>query len=167
LVLDVGLDTCGGCNLIRKDSLPPGSTISSIANPPTIQAAQGEAIEVLGVVPLVLEVGGTGLADVVNFLVVSNLVVPALLGTPWINKKKLRTEPRTKEVVLDSGDNREIGLPIVETSGQSVVCVARAMTIAAFSEMHVPACTNRSGLSLIRPAYRGAHDYVHAKNGIL
>jgi transposase InsO family protein len=167
LVLDVGLDTCGGCNLIRKDSIPPGSTISSLANPPTIQAAQGEAIEVLGVVPLVLEVSGTGMADAVNFLVVSNLVVPALLGTPWINKNVLRIEPRTKEVVLDSGDNREIGLPIVETSGQSVVRVARAMTIAAFSEMYIPACTNRSGLSLIRPAYRRAHDYVHAKNGIL
>jgi hypothetical protein len=88
LVLDVGLDTCGGCNLIRNDSLPPGSTISSISNPPTIQAAQGEAVKVLGVVSLVLEVSGTGLADAVNFLVVSNLVVPALLGTPWINKTK-------------------------------------------------------------------------------
>jgi hypothetical protein len=116
---------------------------------------------------LVLEVSGTGLADAVNFLVVSNLVVPALLGTPWINKNVLRIEPRTKEVILDSRDHGEIGIPIVETSGQSVVRVAHSTTIPAFSEMYVSACTNRSGLSLIRPAYRGAHEYVHAKNGIL
>jgi hypothetical protein len=163
LVLDVGLDTCGGCNLIRKDSVPPGSTISSIEYLPTIQAAQGEALKILGVVSLILEVGGPGLADAVSFLVVSDLVVPALLGTPWINENVLRIESRTKEVVLDSRDNREIGLPIRETSGRSVVRVAQAMTIPAFSEMYTPACTNRSGLSLIRPPYREAHDYVHSK----
>jgi hypothetical protein len=51
--------------------------------------------------------------------------------------------------------------------GNTVVRVAQAVTVPAFSETFVSARTTRSGLSLIRPAYRNSHDYVRAKNGIL
>jgi hypothetical protein len=40
-VMDVGLYTCGGCNLIRKISLPPGAKICPLYNPPHVHAAQG------------------------------------------------------------------------------------------------------------------------------
>jgi transposase InsO family protein len=167
LILDIGLDTCGGCNLIRNDLLPPASTVHPLSNPPKIQAAQGKSLDIIGVASLILEVGDMSLKDPVHFLVVTDLVVPALLGTPWINEHVERIEPRTKEVVLDVGDSQEVCIPIVDTSQNSVVRVAHAVTIPAFSETYVTACTNRSGLSLIRPTYRGAHDYVHAKNGVL
>jgi hypothetical protein len=167
IVVDVGLDTCGGCNLIRKDSLPPGSIINTLLDPPKIQAAQGKPLEIIGVSSLHLNAGGNDLEEVVYFLVVVELVVPALLGTPWINSNVVRIESRTKEVVLETPDKREVNVPLVENSNNSVVRVAQAVTIPAMSEMSVRVRTNRSGLSLIRPAYRCSHDYVHAKNGLL
>jgi pyruvate/2-oxoglutarate dehydrogenase complex dihydrolipoamide acyltransferase (E2) component len=100
----------------------------------------------------------------VNFLVVSELVVPALLGTPWINSNVLRIEPRTKEVVLATSSDVPVTVPLEESLGNTVVRVAQSISVPAFSETIVPVRTNRSGLSLIRPAYRSSHDYVHAKN---
>jgi hypothetical protein len=98
-VMDVGLDTCGGCNLIRKNSLPPGATMYPLSNPPHVHDAQGKKLEILGVSTLLLKAGGEKFEEPVDFLVVSELVVPALLGTPWINFNVLRIEPRAKEVV--------------------------------------------------------------------
>jgi hypothetical protein len=98
---------------------------------------------------------------------VSELVVPALLGTPWINSNVLRIEPRTKEVVLATSSDVPVNVPLAESVGNTVVRVAQSIALPAFSETIVPVRTNRSGLSLIRPAYRSSHDYVHAKNGIM
>jgi hypothetical protein len=88
-IMDVGFDTCGGCNLIRKDALPPGSKIYPLSNPPNVHAAQGKQIEILGAAPLVVIAGGSVFQESGQFLVVSDLVMPALLGTPWINSNVL------------------------------------------------------------------------------
>ena len=175
IALDVGLDTCGGCNLIRKDSLPPGSAMSHLSNPPIIHAAQGKKLDILGVASLFVVAGGNVhismctnmFGEAVHFLVVSEQVVPALLGTPWINSKVLMIEPRTKDIVIETDSEEHVTIPLVESSGNSIVRAAHAVTVPAFSETFVPVRTNRTGLSLIRPAYRAAHDYVHAKNGII
>jgi transposase InsO family protein len=166
-VMDVGLDTCGGCNLIRKDALPPGSTIYPLLNPPNVHAAQGKQLEILGVASLVVMAGEGIFQESVQFLVVPNLVVPALLGTPWINSHVLRIEPRTKEIVLQTISGDPVTISLVESSGNSVVRIAQAVTVPSFSETFVAVRTNRSGLSMIRPAYRCSHDYAHAKNGII
>jgi hypothetical protein len=111
--------------------------------------------------------GGNVFQESVQFLVVSDLVVPASLGTPWINSNVLRIEPRTKEIVLETSAERHITIPLVESSGNSVVRVAQAVSVPSFSETFVSVRTNRTGLSMVRPAYRGSHDYAHAKNGII
>jgi hypothetical protein len=79
----------------------------------------------------------------------------------------LRIEPRTKELVLKTSSDGPVTVRLAESLGNTVLRVAQAVTIPAFSETFVSARTNRSGLSLIRPAYRSSHDYVHVKNGIL
>jgi hypothetical protein len=137
IVMDVGLDTCGGCNLIRKNSLPPGAKIRPLSNPPHVLAAQGKKLEILGVSSLFLMAGEENFEDPVNFLVLSELVVPALLGTPWINSNVLRIEPRTKEVVLETCSDDPVTVPLAESLGSTVVRVAEAVTVPAFSETFV------------------------------
>jgi hypothetical protein len=165
--MDVGLDTCGGCNLIRKNSLPPGAKIFPWYNPPHVHAAQGKRLEILGVVSLFLMAAGANFDTTFNVLVVSELVVPALLGTHWINSNVLRIEPITKERVLETSSDVPVTVPFAESLGNTVVRVAQSIAVPAFSETIMPVRTNRSGLSLIRTVYRSSHDYVHAKNGIM
>jgi hypothetical protein len=68
---------------------------------------------------------------------------------------------------LATSSDVPVTVPLAESLGNTVVRVARSIAVPAFSETIVPVRTIRSGLSLIRPAYRSSHDYVHAKNGIM
>jgi hypothetical protein len=68
---------------------------------------------------------------------------------------------------LETISEGPVTIPLVESSGNSVVRVAQVVTVPPFSETFVVVRTNRGGLSMIRPTYRGSHDYVHAKNGII
>jgi hypothetical protein len=111
--------------------------------------------------------GGSVFHEPVTFLVVSDLVVPALLGTSWINSIVLKIEPRTKEIVFQTSDNQELTVPLVDSSGNAVVRVAQAVPVPSFSETFVSVRTNRTGLYMIRPAHRGSHDYAHPKNRII
>jgi hypothetical protein len=135
--MDVGLDTFCGFNLIRKNSLPPGAKIYPLSNPPHVHAAQGKRLEILGVAPLFLMPGEGKFEEPVNFLFVSELVVPALLGTPWINSNVLRIEPRTIEVMLETSSDGPVTVPLAESLGNTVVRLAQAVTIPAFSETFV------------------------------
>jgi hypothetical protein len=142
--VDVGLDTCGGCNIIWKNSLPPGAKICLLYNPPHVHAAQGKRLEILRVASLFLMAAGEIFDTPFNFLVVSELVVPAFLGTPWINSNVLRIEPRTKEVVLATSSDITVTVPLAESLGNTVVRVAQSIAVPAFSETIVPVRTNRS-----------------------
>jgi hypothetical protein len=82
----VGLDTCAGCNLIRGNQLPHGAVIRNQTGTNRVQSAQGQNITMLGEVTLTMKLAGSSDTMEVDFVVVEALVVPALLGTPWINR---------------------------------------------------------------------------------
>jgi hypothetical protein len=61
-----GLDTCGGCNLIRKNQLPPNADIRPLSRGPRIAAAQGQALKTLGVVTLYLRLDGSPISAYIH-----------------------------------------------------------------------------------------------------
>jgi hypothetical protein len=79
-----GLDTCGGCNLVRKNQVPKGAVIRDLRDEPRISSAEGRSVEILGVVTRTSTLPGTDFAKSVDLLVAEKLIVPVLLGTPWI-----------------------------------------------------------------------------------
>ena len=98
-LVEACLDTGGGCNLVRADVLPTGTPVHQITAVPNINAAQGQALSVIGLSHLYLQMGDQKTLAPVEFLVVQDLVVPLLLVTPWIDTHVLSNEPRTHEVL--------------------------------------------------------------------
>ena len=66
----VGLDTCAGCNLIRRNQLPYGVAIRSLSRPNRVSSAQGQNVKVLGEVTLTLRLEESTDTMDVEFLVV-------------------------------------------------------------------------------------------------
>jgi hypothetical protein len=54
-----GLDTCGGCNLIRPNQMPLNAIMREVRTTSSIYAAQGQRLEVLGVTTLFISVGNS------------------------------------------------------------------------------------------------------------
>ena len=75
---------------------------------------------VFGTSRLYLSAGGQNAADATELFVVSvsNLVVPVLLGTPWIMNHVTRIEPRTHVVLLYMVHDEDISVPLLEVSNR-------------------------------------------------
>jgi hypothetical protein len=71
----------------------PGSDLNNF---PKISAAQGQKLSILGVCHLILQIGYQNTSEPVELLVVDDLFVPLLLGTPWIDTHVVQIEPRTR-----------------------------------------------------------------------
>jgi hypothetical protein len=90
------LDTGAGCVLIRENAVPKGTPIHPLEETPRLTTAQGEALTVLGCCKLLVKIAGEVATNATEFIVVSQLVVPVLLGTPWILDHVVRIEPRIR-----------------------------------------------------------------------
>ena len=55
----VGLDTCAGCNLIRRNQLPHGVVIRNQTGANRVQSAQGQNITMIGEVTLTMKLAGS------------------------------------------------------------------------------------------------------------
>jgi hypothetical protein len=163
--LEACLDTGGGCNLVRKGSLPPYTTVNPLKKVPKIAAAQGQKLSINGVCHLHLQVGDQTTSEAVEFLVVDDLVVPLLLGTPWIDTHVVQIEPRTHEVLLEFPGSSPSRVPLIQSRKSSAIRVAFPRCLPAFSETLVEAHSNCSGLSVIRPS-RQRTGFVQVKNGV-
>jgi hypothetical protein len=53
-----GLDTCGGCNLIRADQVPYGAQIVEMSRGPKVTAAQGQSLPIIGALKLLFRLEG-------------------------------------------------------------------------------------------------------------
>jgi transposase InsO family protein len=167
--MDVALDTCAGCNLVRKNQVPHGAVIKALENPPSITAAEGNPMVALGSVELFANVAESSSMFKVEFYVVESLVVPALLGTPWIDRNVICIDPLRRLVSLQL----EPDGAIVETSLRSrnaseckTVRVAVAQAIPAFSETWIQVRTECAGLSLLC-ATRRKDRLVQVKNAVV
>jgi Reverse transcriptase (RNA-dependent DNA polymerase) len=164
-----GLDTCGGCNLIRKNQIPYGAVVKELLDGPKIAQAQGQGLAVIGRVFLMMQVEGSTSFLPVHFFVVEKLVVPLLLGTPWIDAHVLRIEPKKRVVVVSFPGSPEpltVLLRSISTSTSCVLRVAKIRCLPAFSETWVEVRSNKSGLAVLRPSRRRDH-VAQVKNGVV
>jgi hypothetical protein len=121
---------------------------------------------VRGTCCLNLHIGGRKiLVPIEIFLVVEDLVVPLLLGTPWIDGHVIQIERRTREVLPKFPGSPTFRVPLKQASTGSMIRVATPRSLPAFSETLVEVRTTRSRLSLLRPS-RQRTEYVQDKNGV-
>ena len=164
----VGLDICAGCNLIRRNQLPYGVAIRSLSRPNRVSSAQGQNVKVLGEVTLTLRLEESTDTMDVEFLVVEALVVPALLGTPWINRYVWSIDPPKRSVLIHIDDSKEpFRSPLTSSPARThhPVRVSSPQTLPPFSETWVSCNSQASGLSLIRPSRRRDR-LIQVKNGV-
>jgi Reverse transcriptase (RNA-dependent DNA polymerase) len=90
-----------------------------------------------------------------------------LFGTPWISDYVIRIEPRIREVHIALQTDRDIYVPLLESSKPSLVRVASPCVLHPFTETLLSVHTDRSGVSRIRaPQHR--HDVTaQLKNGLI
>jgi hypothetical protein len=164
----VGLDTCAGCNLIRRNQLPLGSVVRPVASPSKVRAAQGQPEVVRGEVTLMLRLAESSDLMEVEFLVVEALVLPALLGTPWINRYVWSIDPPKRSVLIMIDESKEpFRCPLTSSPARPIhpVRATYDQTLPAFSETWVSCKSTASDLSLIRPSLRRDR-LIQAKNGV-
>jgi hypothetical protein len=83
-------------------------------NRPKIASAQGQAVNITGFVTLDVNIVGSGVQSPVEFLVVDHLVVPVLLGTPWINEHVSAIHPisKTVDIRAHNGTDSVVEVPL-------------------------------------------------------
>jgi hypothetical protein len=164
----VGLDTCAGCNLIRRNQLPHGAEIRTKSDVNRIQSAQGQNITMVGEVTLTMKVAGSSDLMEVDFVVVEELVVPALLGTPWINRYIWSIDPPQRSVLIQIDKAKEPFRARLSSAPIRLghpIRVSREQTLPPFSETWVNCNSNAKGLSLLHPSRRRDR-MIQVKNGI-
>jgi Reverse transcriptase (RNA-dependent DNA polymerase) len=169
IFLEAALDTCAGCNLIRANQIPLGVEVRPLQHPPVVSAAQGQPVKVLGVAVLVIDIPGVGTFVPTEFLVVEKLVVPCVLGTPWIDSNVSSIFPRKKAILVNLPGYREpVEVQLHSKNINSTATVRAAITraIPAFSEAWLTVHTNRQGLSVVYPP-RNKDRLVQVKNAVV
>jgi hypothetical protein len=164
----VELDTCAGYNLIRRNQLPYGAVIRAVEGANRVQAAQGQQVTIIGEVTLTIRLSGSTETIDAEFLVVEALVVPALLGTPWINRYVWRIDPPKRLVWIQFDGDKQPFRSTLSSSPrrrQHPVRVQADKTLPPFSETWVTCNSPATGLSLIRPSRRRDR-MIQAKNGV-
>jgi hypothetical protein len=164
-MVEACLVTGGGCDIVHQVALHSSTIVSPLNNVPKISAAQGQKLSILGVFHLILQIGDQKTSEHVELLVLDDLVVPLLLGTPGIDAHVVQIEPRTREVLLQFSGLSPRRVPLLESHTSTAIRVATPRCLPAFAETLVEVRTNRSGLSLIRPSPQRL-GYAQVKNGI-
>jgi hypothetical protein len=98
---------------------------------------QGQSLPIIGAVKLLLRLEGSPTEVAVEFCVVQKLVVPLLLGTPWIDRHALSINPKERvvKVQLDLASLPfETTLRPTPVKDGAVVRVAVSRAIPAFDE---------------------------------
>jgi hypothetical protein len=103
----VGLNTCAGCNIIRRNQLPHCTVVRTQPGVNRVQPAQGQNISMLGEVTLTMKLAGSSYTIDVDFVVFEALVVPAFIGTPWINRYIWSIDPPKKSVLIHFDEAKE------------------------------------------------------------
>ena len=169
IFMTAALDTCAGCNLVRANQVPEGAILRTMKRPPAISSAQGQQVDVLGIVTLMIQVRGVGVSVPMEFLVVKKLVVHAVLGTPWIDQNVLSISPRQRTVLVQLREDMEpveVKLHSQKINTDMAVRAAVNCVVPAFSESWMTVCTNRQGLSVLGPT-RHRDRLVHVKNAVV
>jgi hypothetical protein len=94
--------------------------------------------------------------------------VPALLGTPWINRYIWSIDPPQKSVLIQIDEAKEpfrSRLSSAPTRLIHAIRVSREQTLPPFSETWVNCKSSAKGLSLIRPSRRRDR-MIQVKNGV-
>jgi hypothetical protein len=91
--MKVGLDTWAGVNLIRQNQVPYGANIRRAPTVTKVKAVQGQKVVMVGEVTLSIKVAECPDPVDADFLVVESFVVPALLGTHWIDSYVWSIDP--------------------------------------------------------------------------
>jgi hypothetical protein len=120
-------------------------------------------------VTLHISVAGSSSTAAVDVLVVEQLVVPVLLGTPWIDKYVVNIDPKSRSVQTQfPGQEIPFCTPLSPRyiRSDTVVRVAKPRNLDPFAETWVEVKTNRTGLAVIRPTRRRDR-LQQAKNGVI
>jgi hypothetical protein len=161
------LYTGAGCVLIREDAVSKGTSIIELQENSRLTTAKGETLSVLGTCEFFMMIAGETAEKTTEFIVVSQLVVPVLFGTPWISDYVIRIEPRIREVHIYIQPDHDLHVPLLESSKPSLVFVASPCVLPPFTETLLSVQTDRSAVSLIR-APRHRHDVTaQVKNGFI
>ena len=82
---DIAVDTCAGCNLIKRSSLPPGWEQHVVDDPevPVLGGAESSQLKISGIINLVVRFKNTLFR--LPFVICDNLVVDVILGTTFLN----------------------------------------------------------------------------------
>jgi hypothetical protein len=110
--------------LIREDAVPKGTSIIELQETPHLTTAKRETLSVLGTCELFVKIAGETAEKTTEFIVVSQLVVPVLFGTPCISDYVIRIEPRIREVHISLQPDQNLHVPLSESSKPSLVRVA-------------------------------------------
>jgi hypothetical protein len=107
------LDTGSGCVLIREDAVPKGTSIIELQETPHLTTAKRETLSVLGTCELFVKIAGETAEKTTEFIVVSQLVVPVLFGTPCISDYVIRIEPRIRDVHISLQPDQNLHVPLI------------------------------------------------------
>jgi hypothetical protein len=122
----------------------------------------------LGAVTLTMKLSGSSYTIDVDFVVVEALVVPALLGTPLINRYIWSIDPPKKSVLIQFDEAKEpfrSQLTSAPVRLKHPICVSHDQTLPPFSETLFKCNSRAKGLSLLRPS-RSRDRMVQVKNGL-
>jgi hypothetical protein len=145
----VSLDTCSGCNIIRRNQLPHGTVVRTQPGVDRVQSAQGQNIAMLGEITLTMKLAGSSYTIYVDFVVVEALVVPALLGTPWISRYIWSIDPPKKSVLIQFDEAKEpfrSQLTSAPVRLSHPIRVSHYQTLPPFSETWVKCNSRAKGL---------------------
>jgi hypothetical protein len=134
--MKAGLDTCAGVNLIRRKQVPYGSNIRNSQYGTSVKAAQGHKLSTVGEVTLSMKIAESPNPIAVKFVVVDALVVPALLGSPWIDRYVWSIDPPKRTVLLQFTDHKDpfrVSLTSAPKRLQHPLRVSSEQTLPPFS----------------------------------
>jgi hypothetical protein len=112
---------------------------------------------------------GAGVSVPTEFIVVEKLVVPAVLGKPWIDQNVLSISPRRGTLRVQFRENMEpVEIMLKKRTINSVVVVRAASicVVPALSEAWITVSANRKGLSVMSPT-RYRDRLVQVKNALI
>jgi hypothetical protein len=121
--------------------VPKGTSIIELQENPRLTTAKGETLSVLGTLELFVKIAGETASKTTEFIVVSQLAVHVFFGTPWISDYVIRIEPRIREVHIALQPDRDIHVPLLESSKPSLSFAWPPLVYVPRSRRHWCRCT--------------------------
>ena len=157
--VDGGIDTCGGASVIRRDVLPRSVAITPLEKPVGLQPAQGPKMSVLGTAEVQLKLGQVTLPPM-QLVVADELVLPLILGAPWIDRfvQSISPPERTMTVEYDGvSDEVPCAKPSPKLGAVTQAGVVRAAedtVLPPMSETAIALESTVEGLAVLRPPWQ-------------